>query len=76
MRRIAGLAMHVYEDMGIGRFFNISRSLFLKTKSGTHLKLGSISAKRRHEIKFNEIHRNDFYEKDTVVLDIPKGPKS
>ena len=41
-------------------------------KSRTHLNLGSISAKRRHEIKFNEIHRNDFYEKDTVVLDILK----
>jgi kynurenine formamidase len=42
---------------------------------GTRLNLGSLSAKRRDQPKLDEIELNDLYEKDTVILDIPKGPE-
>lgn len=41
---------------------------------GTRFNLGSISAKRRDTIKLDEIDLNNYYEKETVILHIPKGP--
>jgi len=39
---------------------------------GTRINLGSLAAPRRDQPKLDEIDLNDLYEKDTVILDIPK----
>lgn len=40
---------------------------------GTRLNIGSLSASRRHQLKLDELDLNDLYERDAVVLDIPKN---
>lgn len=60
--------VYKYETHGI----RLSRFIMWQ-EPGTRLNLGSISAARRNEPKLDEIDLNDLYEKDTIILDIPKA---
>ena len=58
-----------YKDHGI----RVSRFIMWQ-EPGTRLNLGSVAASRRDQTKLDEIDLNSLYERETVILDIPKGP--